>query len=196
MSAIAATGATADREITCTTLPAPSVPASVRSILEQRIALLGLDKVISEELRCDILLAVSELVANACDATPCHEITFRVVFEDRSVWIGVWDASNEQPRPKAIVELGPDDITPDPNALDEGYISDDIGGWGLPLVMGLTKDRNVSPTPPEGKWVWARFHFPAAEGRPACSAEITAVSQRAGRRRDAGVTFRHITRET
>jgi anti-sigma regulatory factor (Ser/Thr protein kinase) len=166
VSAAAATGTTADREITMTTLPAPTVPASARSMLEQRIALLGLDKVISEELRYDIFLAVQELVVNACDATPLRPITFKAVFEDRSLWIGVWDASNKQPRPKEIAELGPEDIEPDPNALNEGYTCHGIRGWGLPLVISLTDDRNVTPTPPEGKWVEARFHFLAAEGQP------------------------------
>jgi anti-sigma regulatory factor (Ser/Thr protein kinase) len=166
VSTTAAANTAADREISMTTLPAPTVPASARSLLEQRIALLGLDKVIPEELRYDILLAVQELVANACDATPLSSITFKATFEDRSIWIGVWDASNDQPKPRAIVELGPEDIEPDPDALNEGHTCDDIGGWGLPLVMSLTDDRDVSPTAPKGKWVWARFNFPPPKGQP------------------------------
>jgi anti-sigma regulatory factor (Ser/Thr protein kinase) len=155
-------GTEADREIIFTTLPDPTVPGLMRSLLDHRLARLKLDKVIfqtSDELRHDILLTVSELVTNACDATPHREITFKAVFEHRSLWVGVWDASRELPQPKTIAELAAEDIEPDPDALNEGYESKDIGGWGLPLIMGLSQDRSITPTPPEGKWVWARFTF-------------------------------------
>nr|BFE30758.1 hypothetical protein GCM10010200_030090 [Actinomadura rugatobispora] len=76
--------------------------------------------------------------------------------------VQVWDASDEQPTPRTAIELELDDITPDPNALDEGHQSDEIGGLGLPLVMALADEIGIDPTPPKGKWVWARFHFTPA----------------------------------
>jgi anti-sigma regulatory factor (Ser/Thr protein kinase) len=131
---------------------------TVRNLLVQRFALLGLDRKICAEERHDILLAVSELVTNACAATPHAAITFRAVFEDGNVWVGVWDSSDKEPTPRPVMSLDIEDITPDPHALDEGHWSDQIGGLGLPLVMALTRDRGIEPTPPRGKWVWARFH--------------------------------------
>jgi anti-sigma regulatory factor (Ser/Thr protein kinase) len=149
-------------EITCTTLPAPTVPARIRRLLEQHFAVLGLGQEVDRELRRDILLSVSELVTNACTAAPHTAITFRAVAEDGCLTLCVWDTSNAEPTPRTVVELELDDITPDPNALDKGHQSDEIGGLGLPLVMALANECGVDPTPPTGKWVWARFHLPPA----------------------------------
>ncbi|GAA2451305.1 hypothetical protein GCM10010191_81740 [Actinomadura vinacea] len=128
----------------------------MRQHLEQRLGLLGLLDRLPAELIDDLHLSVSELVTNACAATPDQEITFKAVFEDRSIWVGVWDASDEEPTPRRLQPLSLEDLQPDARALDEGHQSGDIGGLGLQIVMALTEDRSVDRTHP-GKWVWARF---------------------------------------
>jgi anti-sigma regulatory factor (Ser/Thr protein kinase) len=109
----------------------------------------------------DALLVASELLNNALAATPFAEVTFKATLERRSVWIGAWDSSRESPRPtRVLVEV--DGVAPDVNALDVGYESEDIGGWGLPIVMSLcpARDRDITwTTEPAGKWTWARFRF-------------------------------------
>jgi hypothetical protein len=109
----------------------------------------------------DVLLAASELLNNSIEATPSAEITFKAAFDRNSIWIGVWDSSRKVPRPtRVLAEL--DDIAPDINALNDGYESADIGGWGIPIVMSLcpAEDRDVTwTTDPQGKWTWARFRF-------------------------------------
>ncbi|MFC5752102.1 ATP-binding protein [Actinomadura rugatobispora] len=125
--------------------------------MEQRLGLLGLMDHLPTELIDDLHLIVSELATNACQTTPEREITFKAVFEERSIWIGVWDSSNEAPKPRQIGPFPAGDLQPDAHALDEGHESDDIGGLGLPIVIALTDERGVEFTPPEGKWVWARL---------------------------------------
>jgi anti-sigma regulatory factor (Ser/Thr protein kinase) len=140
-------------------LPSADFPRTVRVLLATRLQGSSLAERMPPGMVDDIYLAASELVTNACEARRLEAITFKARFEARAVWVGVWDSSDEAPRPKRVVERELDDIKPAPNALDEGYESEDIGGWGLALVMALTGDRNVEPTRPRGKWVSARFSF-------------------------------------
>lgn len=138
-------------------------PGTVRVLLDAHIREYRCAErlAIADELIDDVLLAASELANNSIEATPSGEVTFKAVLERRSVWIGAWDSSKKAPRPtRVLFEL--DDIAPDINALDEGYESEDIGGWGLPIVMSLCppEDRDVTWTiDPSGKWTWARFRF-------------------------------------
>jgi hypothetical protein len=140
-------------------LPSAGFAKTVRVLLETQLQGSSLDRRMPPGLVDDIYLAASGLVNNACQETPDESITFKARFEARAVWVGVWDSSNQAPSPKRVVELDLDDIKPDPHALEEGHECEDIGGWGLPLVMALTGDRNVDPTDPRGKWVWARFRY-------------------------------------
>ena len=154
---------TFSNELVCTEMPSMTLPGTVRVLLDahlkerrttQRLR-------IPDELIDDVLLATSELVNNACEATPYAAITFKGILERQAIWIGVWDSSREEPRPRRVlVEV--DDIAPDANCLNEGYEPSDIGGWGIPIVMTLcpAEDRDITWTNnPSGKWVWARFRF-------------------------------------
>jgi anti-sigma regulatory factor (Ser/Thr protein kinase) len=129
----------------------------MRQHMEHRLGLLGLVDQLPAEVIDDLNVIVSELVTNACRATPEGEIIFKAVFEERSIWIGVWDSSNEAPKPRQNLPLSVVDLQPDAGALDEGHLTDDIGGLGLPIVIALTSDRGIDFTPPQGKWVWARL---------------------------------------
>jgi hypothetical protein len=145
------------RELVLETLPAATVPGTVRALLEQRLALWGLARFRRGELAFDLRLCADELVANACEATPDTAIVFRAVYGDGFVSLGVWDAGDTEPRFRRTAELDSADVVPDPGALDAGHHCPDIGGWGLPLVLSLSSDRGVQRTRPRGKWVWARF---------------------------------------
>ncbi|WP_285692905.1 ATP-binding protein [Actinomadura sp. NBRC 104412] len=146
-------------EVAHSGLPSADFAKTVRVLLATRLEGSGLAERMPPGMLDDIYLAASELANNACEATPLEAITFRALFGARSVRVGVWDSSNATPQPKQVVEREPHDIEPDLHALDEGYESEDIGGWGLALVMALTGDRKVELTPPQGKWVSATFSF-------------------------------------
>jgi hypothetical protein len=60
------------------------------------------------------------------------------------------------PVSKPLVELSPDDVTADPQALNPGH-DDGTGSWGLPIVVALSYQCGVKATPPQGKWVWSRI---------------------------------------
>ncbi|WP_433329843.1 ATP-binding protein [Spirillospora sp. CA-294931] len=151
----------ADNELVLTTIAAPTVPATARAMLRMRLETWriaatpgGRDRVFEMEL------CASELVTNACQAAPDSRITFKVIREPRAVWIGVWDSSYEDPVPSCVVALDVEDITPDIHALAADHVADDIGGWGLPLVIGLTTEREIIRTyAPSGKWVCCKYYL-------------------------------------
>jgi hypothetical protein len=55
------------------------------------------------------------------------------------------------PRVKPVVELAPENLDLSPEHWD------DNGGWGPPLVRAVAAECGVTPTPPRGKWVWAKL---------------------------------------
>ncbi|GAA3216722.1 hypothetical protein [Actinocorallia longicatena] len=69
--------------------------------------------------------------------------------------VQLWDPSPALPRARAVRELtlGELDATT-AEAWNEG------GGWGLPIVRALSADCGYRPSPPAGKWVWARLARP------------------------------------
>ncbi|GAB2808270.1 hypothetical protein GCM10022221_01960 [Actinocorallia aurea] len=133
-------------ELRIETLAAPDVPATVRAML--RIRLQGWR--VAGEAADAIELAASELMTNACSATPSRVVAFRAVFRVRSgdLWIGAWDGSAEQPVPRRI-ELTLDAI----DGLPEEH---EFGGWGLSLVLATALETGAVRTRP-GKWVYAVF---------------------------------------
>ncbi|WP_395103568.1 ATP-binding protein [Actinomadura sp. SCN-SB] len=144
-------------------MPSRTFPGTVRVLLEAHIREQRCTRrlVIPDRLIDDALLVASELLNNAIAATPFAEVTFKATLEWRALWVGVWDSSRASPRPTRVpAELN--SVVPDGNALDDGYESEDIGGWGLPIVMSLCPDgdRDITWTrEPDGKWTWARFRF-------------------------------------
>ncbi|GAA0282700.1 hypothetical protein GCM10009527_093610 [Actinomadura nitritigenes] len=138
-------------DMTC--LAAPTVPGLVRSLVEFRLVGWALDGLIG-----DVSLVAGELVANAVRAAPYREIRVRFDREVRGVVLAVWDPAAGMPVARPVIELEPDDVAPDPLALDDGHDAG-IGGWGLPIVQSLASECGVEPTPPAGKWVWARFLY-------------------------------------
>ncbi|MEU5995102.1 ATP-binding protein [Spirillospora sp. NPDC047418] len=125
----------------------------VRSLVEFRLREWDLARIAG-----DVLLVVGELVANAVKNAPDRVVRVRFVRESTGVLFEVWDASEEMPVVRPIVELTLDDIVPDPLALEDGH-EDGTGGRGLPVVQALSSDCGVRPTKPCGKWVWARVAF-------------------------------------
>lgn len=149
------------RTLELTTLPAPDVPATVRAMLEQRLHRWHLTAVRSGEFLHDIQLCADELVTNACQATPSQKITFRATLaqHERAVTLSTWDASTALPTVRPVAQLAAEDIIPDFNALNPGFKDNQIGGWGLPMVVALSAAQGVVPTEPQGKWVWARLEY-------------------------------------
>ncbi len=133
-------------ELNLTTLAAPDVPVTVRSMLRLRLPLWCVTGAAAD----DIGLAAVELASNACDATPSAEISFKARFDPvaATVWVGVWDSSPYRPTPRNP-ELSPETI----DALPDGH---EFGGWGLPIVLALSLESGASSTP-AGKWVYAIF---------------------------------------
>jgi len=129
-----------------TTISAPDVPATVRSMLRLRLPLWR----VTGSAADNIELAAVELVSNACSATPAAEISFRARFDPLTnrVWIGAWDSSPGMPVPR-VSELSLEII----DALPEDH---EFGGWGLSIVLDLSLESGTSITP-TGKWVYAIF---------------------------------------
>jgi anti-sigma regulatory factor (Ser/Thr protein kinase) len=99
----------------------------------------------------DVILVATELITNACAATPETEIRIRLTRERGSVLLGVWDSSDRMPEVRPAGDLGPTELDLSPEHFD------DNGGWGLPLVQALATECGVRRTTPNGKWVWARL---------------------------------------
>jgi anti-sigma regulatory factor (Ser/Thr protein kinase) len=136
-------------EIVC--LASVTASGQARSLVKFRFADWGLTGRRFKELLDDVLLVATELVNNAVEATPDQEIRFRLAPERDALLVGAWDCSNDRPTARPIVELELDDLDLDPAAFDSN------GGRGLPIVMALASEYGVEMTPPQGKWVWARF---------------------------------------
>jgi two-component sensor histidine kinase len=98
----------------------------------------------------NLLLIATELVTNACTATPDQNISVRFTREPHSVCFAVWDSSNLMPQIRSRKALTLQSLDLSPTNFDAN------GGWGLPLVESLSTECGISPTTPFGKWVWAR----------------------------------------
>jgi anti-sigma regulatory factor (Ser/Thr protein kinase) len=99
-------------------------------------------------------LIMAELVGNAVRATPGGEIRIRCSKAEGYVFLGVWDASPEMPKPKPVVELTLETLDLSPEHFD------DNGGNGLLIVQSLATEYGISPTEsPQGKWVWVKFEI-------------------------------------
>lgn len=131
-------------DMTC--VAAGTVAAEVRQRIEFRLDGWGLHR-----LADDIHLVATELITNACAATPMEQIRIRFTREAHSVFLGVWDSSDVLPRMRQPEELELDRLTLSPEAFD------DNGGWGLHLVRTLSSEFGVIRTQPYGKWMWSRF---------------------------------------
>jgi signal transduction histidine kinase len=131
-------------DMTC--LAAATLAAEARQRIDNRLAAWCL-----ETLAHDARLIAAELIANACAATPEGEVRITFTREPGAVLLAVWDSSDELPRVKPIVELEPEDLDLSPENWD------DNGGWGLPMIQAIASECGVTPTPPRGKWVWAKL---------------------------------------
>ncbi|MEW2357393.1 ATP-binding protein [Spirillospora sp. NPDC029432] len=133
----------------CLFIPLLGTPASIG--LARTLAGQKLNKWDCSGILDDALLVVAELVTNAAKATPLREIRFQLSRDAEGVIIAVWDSSSRLPEPKAVVELGLEDL----DLAEESY--DRNGGWGLPLVQALSTCCGYTRDPRGGKWVWARL---------------------------------------
>jgi anti-sigma regulatory factor (Ser/Thr protein kinase) len=131
-------------DMTC--LAAKTVAAEVRQRIDLRLEAWKLS-----HLAFNASLIAAELITNACVATPEDKIRICFRREPKCVVVGVWDSSDEMPRPQPVVELEPGDLD-----LSEEHF-DDNGGWGLALVRELASSCGVTRTEHGGKWVWARL---------------------------------------
>lgn len=131
-------------DMTC--FAAATVAADVRQRIGLRLSAWGLTG-----LAGDVHVVATELIANACAATPRGRIGVRFCTETGSLLLAVWDASDELPRIQPVKELTLEDL----DLCEEHF--DDNGGRGLHLVQALAGDCGVRRTEPTGKWVWARF---------------------------------------
>lgn len=142
-------GATGPGPVDVTPLAAPTVVGQVRTLVELRAAPWGFRSRAS-----DVYLIASELITNAVRHTPDERVRVRFTRERGGVLLAVWDASDTMPLLRPVLELSPEDIEPDAEALDPGH-DDGTGGWGLPLVAALSERYGTEHTAPHGKWVWA-----------------------------------------
>jgi len=139
---------TAMEDLKWTALPVNTLVGSWRILLGSRLQRAG----IPAALAGDIILSASELIANASEhAPPDTSISLSVRFGVSWVCLGVWDASNEPPRPRPMPELDGDP--------GKAVCMLDENGRGLQIVVALATEHKVEWTPPNGKWVWCRFDF-------------------------------------
>ncbi|MDX6744593.1 ATP-binding protein [Actinocorallia sp. A-T 12471] len=119
------------------------------SLVEQR--LIGWS--IGAELRYDVHLVLSELVANAVAVTPVGgTVNVRCDLEGGAVLLGVADTHPGMPsEPAPVVPLEPGDL----DLREENF--DVNGGWGLTIVKALSEACGVAPLPGGGKVIWARL---------------------------------------
>ncbi|MFB4318417.1 ATP-binding protein [Actinomadura sp. 21ATH] len=131
-------------------MPLLACPAAIglaRTLAGQRLS-----KWDYSHLLDDAMLIVTELLANAAEATPLRDIRFQLSRDAEGIVIAVWDSSRRLPIPKPIVELTLETL----DVTEESY--DSNGGWGLPLVQALSTACGYTRDPRGGKWVWARMH--------------------------------------
>lgn len=133
-------------------LATPATAGLARTLMEQRLLKWNL-----LDISDDALLVVSEIVANACEATPLQEIRLHFSRSTTGVLIAVWDCSADVPVANPVVELTETAIDrADEDRWDSG------GGWGLPIVQALSADCGYRSDPAGGKWIWARLGVPTA----------------------------------
>ncbi|MEO5877414.1 MAG: ATP-binding protein [Streptosporangiaceae bacterium] len=128
-------------------LASPMTAGLTRSLVTQRLLKWGLCHISD-----DVLLIVSELVVNACEAAPNSEIKLHLSRGPAGLLTQVWDPSPFAPAAKPLTHLTFEAIDAAPTGT-----WDDGGGWGLPIVAALSTDCGYRPTPPLGKWVWSHI---------------------------------------
>jgi two-component sensor histidine kinase len=131
-------------DVTC--LAVRNVAGEMRRRVEYRLSAWRLPRI-----AYDACLIATELIANACEATPGGEIRIRLTREPAAVLLAVWDASDHMPAVHPVRELTPAELDLSPEHFD------DNGGWGLPLVQALATEYGVHCTTPHGKWIWAKL---------------------------------------
>jgi hypothetical protein len=134
-------------DLTCNATP--TVTGQVRLLIDCRLPGWGLAAEGHADLRANLHLIATELLANAIQETPDLSIrTYCVPDLDAGVvHFAVWDSSPRSP------EANMPELTPETLDLHEENF-DDNGGWGLPLVAALADRCGTTPTE-GGKWVWA-----------------------------------------
>ena len=132
-------------------LASPAAPGLARTLVAPRLISWRIPHV-----RDEVFLVMSEIITNACEATPRQKVKLHFRLDRSGVLIAVWDGSPALPaaRPAAELTLAAVDAAPEDH-WDHG------GGWGLPLVRALSTDHGVHPDPTGGKWTWARLPVPA-----------------------------------
>lgn len=138
--------ATSADELDVTCLATRNVAGEMRRRIEYRLSAWGLTAIAH-----DTCLVATELIANACQATPEGEIRIRFAREARAVLFAVWDASDLMPEVRRVRIPEPTESSPFFEDLDAN------GGWGLPIVQATATETGVQRTQPNGKWVWARL---------------------------------------
>ncbi|REE98403.1 hypothetical protein DFJ69_3890 [Thermomonospora umbrina] len=97
----------------------------------------------------DAVLIADELVCNAIAVSPKGAMV-RVWLDRRAegVVLAVWDQDERMPELKRVeITLETLDVS------EENF--DENGGWGIPLVLALSRRCWTVRTPPHGKWVCA-----------------------------------------
>lgn len=131
-------------------LASPAAPGLARTLISQRIQKWNLENILD-----DLLLVASEILTNALEAAPGEQLKLQLTRDHDGVLVQVWDPSPRLPSPRSATPLTLELLdTTHPDSWDHG------GGWGLPLVQALAIDCGYCPTPPHGKWVWARCATP------------------------------------
>jgi anti-sigma regulatory factor (Ser/Thr protein kinase) len=140
-------GATTVRVLDAAFSAVPAAVGEVRSEVKLLLAELGLSGISD-----DVVLIASELFTNATQYGSGREIRVRLTREPHAVVLAVWDSSDARPVRKRAAS----DAAPDAEALTAGHAAG-TGGRGLPIVAAISEECGVTPTEPNGKWVWARY---------------------------------------
>lgn len=128
-------------------LGSPTAAGLARTLIAQRLTKWGHDHILD-----DALLIASELIVNACEATPNAHIKLRLGRNTQGVFLAVWDSSPALPHTNPITELTLETLDASANTWDNG------GGWGLPIVEALSTTCGLQPNDQGGKWIWATLH--------------------------------------
>src|SRR5438445_5974185 len=89
-------------ELDVTCLAARNVAGELRKRVEYRLTAWGLMGIAE-----DTCLVATELITNACQATPEKKIRIRFAREPDAVLLGVWDSSDRMPEVRPISDLEP-----------------------------------------------------------------------------------------
>jgi anti-sigma regulatory factor (Ser/Thr protein kinase) len=134
-----------------TFLASPAAVGLARDLVERLAAQWGV-----EVLGHDLSTVVGELAGNAVEVSRNDAVIHVHMRRERTgIMVAVWDASDEEPRSRAV-EWTLDLI----DALPDDH---EFGGWGLPIVERLCASTGIAPTPPNGKWVWGLLPLPNVE---------------------------------